>query len=647
MGHGFVQISSHLCALDEILLNDEKLAIATLPSTPIILHVAGWDNLYYDFGLPTTRMVFLHTVRGASWSGSISFLKVDCLLAEVQANSEDQKEMLSAIAVGIGTVISPTEGRPLTDTEDVKNVTSSDVSSYYEDEVVERTVIVHFRDFRRETMLALFDNYASNMSSTLPLLDTFRVAVWSDVWFEEIHLWGPLALLKRALPPINIMGNGTLDSQPHSTLARMRKTKHLTIGLVVAVTGPEWLTYDFKNDCLPAMPSAVACLGFILLFTIIFIINSLFFTKASLTARRYTTVYLIVDTIRSRIKGNTSAVPKMLRKFFIEISDSDMDVPLGIQHVTTQGSGGTLLNTQNASAQHGISVGLKTPPDPHMDRSAQALRPWDPGFQRVIAPLILTYRRRPIESLDDELLDHHDEDDDDDDYDDHDYIDDSETDSSDYIWEPRSSKQRKSSLKKALPTCLPGPSAPEPKLPIVRCNGQSTLENPNPAVTSGQIPSFPPSGAFANVFSFRLSCPPYSEFSTPVTPAAVDKAQGYNAYSVLTITMRYSKIRNKDVHVRYFTSSSASYIRLPPSYTPCWTFEPEDLYLHWQGPSNVKVWIWERDGNGKIGGAWRPIQAGYSHPRLPEHQLQVLKSARPTWIMKSTWHKNYRHVEGV
>ena len=43
-------------------------------------------------------------------------------------------------------------------------------------------------------------------------------------------------------------------------------------------------------------------------------------------------------------------------------------------------------------------------------------------------------------------------------------------------------------------------------------------------------------------------------------PAAVDKAQGNKAYSVLTITMRHSKIRNKDVHVRYFTSSSASHI---------------------------------------------------------------------------------------
>ena len=139
---------------------------------------------------------------------------------------------------------------------------------------------------------------------------------------------------------------------------------------------------------------------------------------------------------------------------------------------------------------------------------------------------------------------------------------------------------------------------------------------------------------------------PSSQRRSPV-PAIVDNAQEDKAYSVLTITMRHSKIRNKDVHVRYFTSSSASHIPSPPSKTPCWTFEPEDLYLHWQGPSNVKAWIWERNGSGETGGARRPIQAGYPHPRLPEHQFHLLKSARPTWIMKSTWQKRYRLREGV
>lgn len=40
-------------ALDETpsQLNDEKPRAATLPSTPIIQHIAGWDNLYYDFGV--------------------------------------------------------------------------------------------------------------------------------------------------------------------------------------------------------------------------------------------------------------------------------------------------------------------------------------------------------------------------------------------------------------------------------------------------------------------------------------------------------------------------------------------------------------------------------------------------------------------
>ena len=81
---------------------------------------------------------------------------------------------------------------------------------------------------------------------------------------------------------------------------------------------------------------------------------------------------------------------------------------------------------------------------------------------------------------------------------------------------------------------------------------------------------------------FHVHPTPSSQRRSPV-PAAVDKAQGDKAYSVLTITMRYFKIRNKDVHVRYFTSSSASLIPSPPSKTPWWTFEPEDLYLHWQG----------------------------------------------------------------
>jgi len=48
----------------------------------------------------------------------------------------------------------------------------------------------------------------------------------------------------------------------------------------------------------------------------------------------------------------------------------------GFQHVIKQGRGGRLLNTQN--------VELKTPLDPHVNRSAQSLRePRDLGFQRV------------------------------------------------------------------------------------------------------------------------------------------------------------------------------------------------------------------------------------------------------------------------
>ncbi|EDR07332.1 uncharacterized protein LACBIDRAFT_299140 [Laccaria bicolor S238N-H82] len=126
--------------------------------------------------------------------------------------------------------------------------------------------------------------------------------------------------------------------------------------------------------------------------------------------------------------------------------------------------------------------GWKPPP---LDHGSQPLMtPPDRGLLPTTPARCPAYRRRPFGNSDDELDQY---DDDDDDYDDYDYIDDSETDSSDYIWEPRSSKQRKSPLKKTLLTCLPGPSAPQPKLPIVHCNGQSTSGNPNPAVTSGQI----------------------------------------------------------------------------------------------------------------------------------------------------------------
>jgi len=168
-------------------------------------------------------------------------------------------------------------------------------------------------------------------------------------------------------------------------------------------------------------------------------------------------------------------------------------------------------------------------------------------------------------------------------------------------------------------------------------------------VTSGQIPSFPTSGAFANnTHSDSHVHPTPSSQRRSLVPAVVDKAQGYKASLGPTITMRHSKICDKDTHFRYFTSSCASHILSPPSKTPRWNFEPEDLYLHWQGPSTVKAWIWERNsGGGESDGASRPIQSGYPDPCLPEHWLLVLKSTRPTWIMKSTWQKRYRRGEGV
>ena len=78
------------------------------------------------------------------------------------------------------------------------------------------------------------------------------------------------------------------------------------------------------------------------------------------------------------------------------------------------------------------------------------------------------------------------------------------------------------------------------------------------------------------------------------------------------------------------TKMSMSTISLPPVLI---TY-PHHLPKPCVGP--FKSWIRERIGDGKSDGVWRLIQAGYPHPRLPEHQFHVLKSARPTWIMKST-----------
>ena len=70
---------------------------------------------------------------------------------------------------------------------------------------------------------------------------------------------------------------------------------------------------------------------------------------------------------------------------------------------------------------------------------------------------------------------------------------------------------------------------------------------------------------------------------------------------------------------------------------------------HLQRPrvGTLSLRIWRNSGGGESDGASRPIQSGYPDPCLPEHWLLVLKSTRPTWIMKSTWQKRYRRGEGV
>ncbi|EDR07161.1 uncharacterized protein LACBIDRAFT_294566 [Laccaria bicolor S238N-H82] len=387
----------------------------------------------------------------------------------------------------------------------------------------------------------------------LPIFSTtFRQGVVPSYYYDEVEektaimpsvlLFGPTPGLRKFIYRVRLQEHGENDP-------------NLTIGLV-AVTGPERLTYYFKNDCLPAMPSAVACLGFILLFTIIFFINSLFFTKASLTARRYTTVYLIVDTIRSRIKGNTSAVPKMLRKFFIEISDSDMDVPLGIQHVTTQGSGGTLLNTQNASAQHGISVGLKTPPDSHMDRSAQSPRePWDPGFQRLIAVAHLEVGRRP--------------------------------------------------LKMTMTMIM-----------MTKTTSTTTLMSTLLRVLSAGHPFQQLSTKHKYIKHTRFLLSPCAIPRSGTKTSMSDSSLPPTAPLIYTHHLRKPRVGLLSLRI-------CIYIGKDHLMSTCGS------------------------GSGETGGTWRPIQAGYSHPRLPGHQFQVLKSARPTWIMRLTWQKRYRRGSSI
>ena len=106
-------------------------------------------------------------------------------------------------------------------------------------------------------------------------------------------------------------------------------------------------------------------------------------TKASITARHYTTVRLTVDTIPFRTKDNTSRIPRMLRGSLLRSRTTQTRSRLvlslilpfeSLQHVIKQGRGGRLLNTQN--------VGLKTPLDPHMNCSVQSsMEPRDPASQ--------------------------------------------------------------------------------------------------------------------------------------------------------------------------------------------------------------------------------------------------------------------------
>lgn len=121
---------------------------------------------------------------------------------------------------------------------------SSAFLGYHDDEVHEETAIVHFRDLQR-CWLALFNNHASNMSSTMPLLDALPVAVWSHVLFDEIllgHRWvGHLrcSSVDFLLLTSRGMGHWTLSCivclQEHGQNETL--DQHLTIGLLSVSNG--------------------------------------------------------------------------------------------------------------------------------------------------------------------------------------------------------------------------------------------------------------------------------------------------------------------------------------------------------------------------------------------------------------------------
>lgn len=61
----------------------------TLPSTPIIQQVAGWDSVYHNFGVrqPAGLLVVRglpdSTVRGASGSGSVRRAKLSTVVPDI------------------------------------------------------------------------------------------------------------------------------------------------------------------------------------------------------------------------------------------------------------------------------------------------------------------------------------------------------------------------------------------------------------------------------------------------------------------------------------------------------------------------------------------------------------------------------------
>lgn len=106
------------------------------------------------------------------------------------------------------------------------------------------------------------------------------------------------------------------------------------------------------------------------------------------------------------------------------------------------------------------------------------------------------------------------------------------------------------------------PSAPEPKSPVVRSNGPSTLENPNLPFTPILLRVLKPVACSSSCRqSTRVRSVHWVPLSLCAIPISATKASTYDISPLIVPLLPYSRHKNPTL---------------------------EDLYLHWQEPSNIK-----------------------------------------------------------